>query len=286
MNPPESTEPVVWLNGAYLPLPEARISVMDRGFQFGDGLFETLRADQGRVLLFGRHLRRLAGAARHYRLSEAFLNRIPWGSVISELLARNHLDQRIARVKIIVTRGIAGPLGLPEANRPTVCVSATGYQPPAPEDYARGWSAHLARTGYAAPLAGHKTLNYLFYLVARQEAMDYEKDEAILVGADGCLAETATGSLLLLRGDTWYRPDHALQLPGTAIERALELLNEQGCAVRTEKIPATDLATFDGAWTLNSMIGILPICEIDGQAVPLVREHFIQNLRQQLFETA
>ena len=274
--------PVAWLNGALLPLAEAAVSPLDRGFQYGDGLFETLRADRGRVCYLDRHLRRLTGSARHLRLPAAFLEALPWAEIVAELLRRNHLEASIARLKVLVTRGCAVALGLPEVERPTVLVTAAPYRSPSPEDYLRGWSVHLGAPGFTSPLAAHKSLNYLIFLAARQEALERGKDEAILVAADGRLCETAAGSLLFYRAGTWLHPLQPLQLPGITLGRAVELLRDQGCSVQSLPITVSDLDRLDGAWILNSLIGIMPIREIDGRMLSIIQPDLIAAIRGRL----
>lgn len=274
--------PVVWLNGAFLPLAEAAVSPLDRGFQYGDGLFETLRADRGRVCYLDRHLSRLTGSARRLRLPWALLEALPWAEIVSELLQRNHLEAAVARVKILVTRGCAAALGLPEVERPTVLVTAAPYRSPSPQDYLRGWSVHLGAPGFTSPLAAHKSLSYLIFLAARQEALERGMDEAILVAGDGRLCETAAGSLLGYRQGTWLHPQHPLQLPGITLGRTLELLQDQGCSVRSIPIAASDLDRMEGAWILNSLIGIMPIREIDGRMLPIIQPDLIAAIRDRL----
>ena len=101
----------VWLNEALIPVSQALVSVNDRGFLYGDGLFETLRADAGRVRFLTGHLERLDASARAFRLP--LPENISWQERLAQLLAANGLSRGPARVKILLTRGVAPGLGLP-----------------------------------------------------------------------------------------------------------------------------------------------------------------------------
>ena len=103
----------VWLNDDLVPVDQARVSVNDRGFLYGDGFFETLRAEAGTVFFLREHLARLAASAVVFRLP--FPGDLPWKERLARLLAANGLEEGIARVKIQLTRGVASGLGLPVA---------------------------------------------------------------------------------------------------------------------------------------------------------------------------
>ncbi len=121
---------VIWLNDNLLPLSQARVSVEDRGFLYGDGFFETLRVEDGCVLFLDEHLKRLQTSAQTFQFSlpEYF----PWEKRLHELLAANGLAQGVAAVKILLTRGEANGLGLPATPSPTLVIYARPYMPPTP----------------------------------------------------------------------------------------------------------------------------------------------------------
>ena len=120
----------IWLNGHFTPLDEARISPLDRGFLYGDGLFETIRAEKGKILYLRMHLDRLGASLSELRIA---IDPMPdWSPILNRLLRENGLAPGIAAIKIIVTRGISPSLGLPAPEKPTVCVIAGPYDPPPP----------------------------------------------------------------------------------------------------------------------------------------------------------
>lgn len=260
------SEEVFWLNGHFHPLASAAISPFDRGFLYGDGLFETMRAQDGQILFLDRHLKRLQESAEFLRLElNASLN---WSDVLGQVLRRNHLLTTVAAVKIIVTRGVSPELGLPAAENPTICITARKYQTFSQSQYQRGWRLYLWPWGFAPPLARHKTLNYLYFLAARQEARDHGCDESVILDPAGNVCETATGSLLIKnsRGE-WFRPESPYQLPGITIQRLTELFSEQGVKVTSSSITTKDLMAAETVWVTSSLMGVMPVSEISGHSV-------------------
>ena len=273
----------VFLNGQILPLGEAWISPLDRGFQYGDGVFTTLRAESGRPLYLTEHLARLAHSLSDLRIAAEHLQRTDWPDVLGELLQRNGLQSGSAAVKIIVTRGVALPLGLPEVVRPTLFIQARRYQPPSPEQYARGWRLHICRQGYAPPLARHKSLNYLFYMVARQMAVDVGADEAVILDARGRLTETAAGTLLARSDGNWWTPDNPYQLPGVTLEQIQKILQLRGRPVESRSAAPEDLTKAQTIWVLNSLLGVMPVRSVDGHELPVPAAEEARGLREELF---
>ncbi len=267
----------LWWNGSLVPEERARVSPFDRGFLYGDGLFETLRAENGRVLYVGDHLERLTKAATLLRLlppdeggASALDLEAPhiWARRISELLEANGLKCGAARVKIVLTRGEVTGVGLPPPTVPTVVVLAEPYTPPSAEAYRRGWALRTDRNGCTPPLAAMKTLNYLYYLRARQDAADLGFDEAILYDNEGHAAETTTGSLLFLQDGRCTVSASPHRLRGTAERRIVEMFREDGWIVDEAFIPQRNLAAYEGLWVTNALLGIMPVRAIDGRALP------------------
>lgn len=282
--PSPSPQPWLWLNGRFLPLEQAAISPLDRGFLYGDGLFETLRAQEGRALWLEEHLVRLKASARFLRLPTP--EDIDWPSVIGGLLARNGLQQGLARVKIVLTRGEHSDLGLPPPALPTLLVTAQAYRQPTPQDYQAGWRLGSFRQGAAPALAGHKSLNFLFYLWARQEARQGGADEALILDAQGRVAETSLGSLLCRADGRWWTPASPHSLPGLTLARLRGLLAGDGQAVEQRPATPADLAACPTAWVLNSLMGIMPVSHLDGQALASPAPELAQEYRQRLWEAA
>ncbi len=267
----------VWLNDDLTPISQARVSVDDRGFQFGDGLFETLRADDGRVQFLKEHLERLEASARTFRLP--FPGDLAWQARLDQLLAANGLTAGIVRIKILLTRGKAPGLGLPEGSPPTLVIWAFPYTPPAPQEYAAGWPVAVFPEGRSTFVGRHKSLNYLFYLAARQYALDHGAREALILEADGLVSEGAATSLVYLRQERFYTPASASALPGVTVAALGRGLAAQGLSLEVRPTTVAQLLNADGLWLANSLMGLMPVASIDGQRISLSQKSpFLQEV--------
>jgi branched-chain amino acid aminotransferase len=264
---PEQIHEFVWLNDNLIPISQARVSVNDRGFLYGDGLFETLRAEAGRVLFLREHLERLEGSARAFRLP--FPGNTPWQERLVQLLKANGLTQGLARVKILLSRGVGEGLGLPRDCRPTLVIWAQPYAPPGPEEYAAGWPVAVFPEGRSTFVGRHKSLNYLFYLAARQYALDHGAREALVLEADGLVSEGAATSLVYLHQGQYYTPASASGLPGVTVMVLGRGLSARGLTLKTRPATIAQLQESHGLWLANSLMGLMPVAAVDGTPMPL-----------------
>ena len=248
-------------------MSQARVPVNDRGFLYGDGLFETLRAEAGRVHFLTEHLERLAASARAFRLP--FPAKVPWQERLAQLLAANGLSRGPARVKILLTRGVAPGLGLPEECRPTLVIYAQPYTPPSPEAYAAGWPVVVFPEGRSTFVGRHKSLNYLFYLAARQFALDQGAKEALILEADGLVSEGAATSLIYLHQGHYYLPASASALPGVTVTVLGRGLAARGLSLKARRTTVAQLKAADGLWLANSLMGLMPVAAVNGAPVPV-----------------
>jgi branched-subunit amino acid aminotransferase/4-amino-4-deoxychorismate lyase len=256
----------VWLNEELTPVTQARVSVNDRGFLYGDGLFETLKADGGRVQFFREHLERLRASAQVFRLT--FPEAFPWEERLSRLLAANGLTRGPARVKILLSRGEAPGLGLPADRRPTLVIWAQPYTPPTREEYQAGWPVAVFPQGRTTFVGRHKSLNYLFYLAARQYALDQGAKEALILEADGLVSEGAATSLIYLRQGGYFTPASPSVLPGVTLAMLRRGLRARGLSLEERPTTVAQLQEADGLWLTNALLGLMPVAAIDGAPVP------------------
>jgi branched-chain amino acid aminotransferase/para-aminobenzoate synthetase component 1 len=251
--------------------------VNDRGFLYADGLFETLRAEAGSIWFLREHLARLAASARLFRLP--FPQDVVWEPRLSELLAANGLEQRPARLKILLSRGEVPGLGLPESGRPTLVIWAQPYEPPPPAEYATGWPLVTFPERRSTFMGRHKSLNYLFYLAARQYALDQGAREALILEADGLVSEGAATSLVYLRQRQYFIPAAASALPGVTVAVLTRGLARR--SILLEAVPTTleQLQQAEGVWLANALMGLMPVAAIDGQQIPLSSmSEFLQQI--------
>lgn len=260
-------EEYVWLNEELVPLDQALVSVNDRGFLYGDGFFETLRAEDGRILFMPEHLARLKASAQAFRIP--FPKKFSWERRLGRVLAANGLERGLARLKILLTRGEAAGLGLPQETWPTLVIWAQPYSPPSPEEYVRGWPVAVFPERRTTFLGRHKSLNYLFYLAARQYALDQGAKEALILEADGLVSEGAATSLIYRQDGNFFTPEAPSALPGVTIAVLGRSLARRGLSLAAAPTTQANLAQAEGLWLTNSLLGVMPVSSLDGRPWPI-----------------
>lgn len=248
----------LWLNDALVDASAAALSTQDRGFTLGDGLFETMKVHNGRVLRLDGHLARLEEGARLLRLP------LPWtrdalATAIGAVLDANGLPDAVAR--LTVSRG-TGPRGIlpPPEPHPTLVISAAPL--PAPLPPARLCLARTTRRNEHSPLARIKSLNYLDNIIARQEAAERGYDDALLLNTQGRIAEGTYANLFaIIDGHLVTPPVSDGALPGI-LRR--EILAAGG---RELSLTVETLARAEEAF-LTSSLGIRSILSIADRPLP------------------
>ena len=256
--------PTCWLDGELLPLAEARISPLDRGFLFADGVYEVIPVHRGRPFLLRQHLERLERSLAAIRLANPH-SMVQWAGILAGLAAAAGGSEMLLYVQ--VTRGAEHGRNhlFPAGVRPTVFAFAGPYPAPAPRVLEEGLAAvTLDDTRWAR--CDIKSVALLANVLLRQEAADRGADEALLV-RDGLLLEGSSSSLFLCIGGTLVTPpnDHRI-LPGTSRDAVLELaqgwLPTQVC-----QLEARELANCDEVWIASAGRGVLPVTTVDSLPV-------------------
>jgi branched-chain amino acid aminotransferase len=261
---------LLWVNGKLLPVGEAVLDPLDRGFTLGDGLFETMRVRGGAVLRIERHLSRLRTGAAALGLPPLPEDEDLTGA-IARTLAANALTE--AAVRLTISRGVPKRRGLlpePEPN-PSMVVHAepfTGYQA---ELYERGARAVISgiRRNEHSPLARVKSLNYLDNVLARYEAETRGADDALLLNTAGDLACASAANLFLLLDGTLVTPSVASgALPGTMRELVVtQLALRAGLEVSERAVQPEELRAAEEAFLTNALMGIVPLIEVDAMPI-------------------
>ncbi len=249
----------VYLNGRIVPREEARISPLDRGFLYGDGVFETTRVMGGTALFLERHLERLAASCRETGFGRG-MDCDELSDAVRRLIGANGVDEGYLR--ITVSRGpYAGRLSELEAREPTVFIEArpTDLPPleaPEPVTLARSpWRRHEG-----SPLVAHKSLSYGANVLALAEGRGRGADEVYFLNSRGHLAEGAISNLFLVRGGAVHTPHVACGLlPGVTRAVVLELCAEEGIPAEPGEYAESDLAEADEAFCTNSLRGLMPV---------------------------
>lgn len=268
----------IWIDGAIEPADGRHLSAFDRGFQLGDGVFETLRARAGRPTELAEHLGRLrrSAAGLDFALGPSLEADLTRG--VAELLAAEHLDgpDGDASVRITVSRGVASSRGLLPAGpiKPTIVIQAWPVTPPPAGHLEHG--LHLVssavRRDPASPLAALKTTSRADYVYARLEARRAGADDALFLTIDGRISEATSANIFLVRRAEGV-PELATPaldcaiLPGTTRTWILGWARAAGLRPMEGSLVPADLATADEAFVCSSVAGILPVTMFDGAPI-------------------
>ncbi len=265
-----SRQATVWVNGDLLPVARPHISIRDRGFTLGDGVFETVRVRGERPLNWNRHLARLRSGAAMLDLTLP-LEDAGLTSAVFETLRANGLTEAVLRVS--VSRGVARQRGLiPDPGaKPVLVIDAQPYSAYPIALYARGMAAITSsiRRNEHSPLSRAKTLSYLDSVLARREAALQEEDEALLLNCAGELACASAANLFLVVAGALVTPDVGSgALPGTVRGLILEdLAPRLGLAFEERPVEPAKLRRATESFLTSSLLGVMPLTQVDGQPV-------------------
>ena len=260
---------VAYINGAFVPKEEAKISVYDHGYLYGDGVFEGIRAYNGRIFRLDRHLDRLYDSAR-YLMLEIPLSKQQMGAAIVETVRRCGL--RDAYIRPVISRGV-GDLGLDprKCKVPTVVIIVDTIQLYPKEAYERGLRAVTAAVRKVRPDAVSvqaKTLNYLNSILARLEANRAGVEEALMLQGDGYVCECSADNIFLVRGgEVWTPPAHLGILQGVTREAVMELARRQGLPMLERVFTLYDVYTADECFLTGTGAEVGPVVEVDGRRI-------------------
>lgn len=257
---------VVYLNGQFLPRGEARLSVDERGFFFGDGVYEVTRAVGGRLFEWPRHLRRLERGLREMRLTPN-IGGDELESISLRLLRDNDLGDGEAAVYLQITRGAAPRTHhFPPAGTPcTVFLSATRFTPPH-EVRAKGGTA-VTFPDFRWARGDIKSLNLIPSVLAKQHAVDHGAAEAIFI-RDGAVTEGShTNVFGVIDGELRTYPESNYILAGITRDVTLEIAAELGIPVRLMPIFTHEFPRLEELFITGTTSDVMPIVALNGLPV-------------------
>lgn len=257
---------VVYLNGEYLPRGEAKLSVDERGFFFGDGVYEVTRAVDGRLFESGRHLKRLARGLKELRLSPSVsLEEIE--AISLELLRRNDITSGEGTVYLQITRGAAPRTHhFPPAGTPcTVFLSAGRFA--LPSDKRASGVAVVTYPDIRWSRCDIKTVNLLGAVMAKQHAADHGAFESLFVKESAVTEGSHTNVFGVIDGELRTYPSSNLILPGVTRDVVLELAREAGVPVNETPFHIHHLPDLQEAFLTGTTTDVMPIVSIDGTSV-------------------
>jgi len=256
--------PTCYLDGTLLPIAEARISPLDRGFLFADGVYEVVPVHRGRPFRLREHLERLDRSLAAIRLANPH-GLQEWADILARVAAAAGQDEMLLYLQ--VTRGAETGRNhlFPESAAPTVFSFASPYPAPAPGVLESGLSA-VTLDDIRWDRCDIKSVSLLANVLLRQEAADRGADEALLV-RDGLLLEGSSSTAFLCIGGTLVTPpnDHRI-LPGTSRDAVLELA-EGWLPTQVCPLEAREIDNCDELWIASAGRGVLPVTRVDGTPV-------------------
>jgi branched-chain amino acid aminotransferase len=274
---------IAWIDGRIVPAREARMPVLDHGFLFGDGVFEGIRVTPAGIFRFDDHMKRLATAARAVGIE-------PTGGfdAVREVARETTRawGSRHGYLRLILTRGV-GALGIDPAScpEPGILCLAAGPAVRSPEKDAAGLS--LITSSLRRPAADVldprvKSLNYLNNVLAKREANLRGADDALVLNAQGLVAEASATNVFLVEGDRLTTPpvtDGALE--GITRRSVLEIGEALGLSVGLRSLGRFDLYAADAVFLTGTRAGVVPVGSLDGSPISQTGRPTLERIRSE-----
>ncbi len=261
-----SEKPInIYLNGQFIPLAEARISVLDRGFLFGDSVYEVIPAYGGNLFRLEQHLKRLEGSLHAVHME----NPLPfeqWRDIMEQLLEqRSNIDQSIY---LQVTRGAATGRdhAIPKGLEQTVFALASPIPAIDPKQAVEGIKA-VSLEDIRWHLCNIKATTLLANVLLKQQAVDEQADEAILI-RDGKATEGSASNLFIVSDNLLITPPKSqFLLPGVTRDLVLELAKSEHVNFEEREVEAKELESADEIWLTSSTKEIMPVTTLNSKPV-------------------
>jgi D-alanine transaminase len=256
--------PTAYLNGRFVPLDEACIPVLDRGFIFGDGVYEVIPAYSGRPFRMAQHLNRLQTSLDAIKLPNP-LSVAQWGRLVTKLIGLN--EGKDQAVYLQVTRGVARrDHAFPARTTPTVFLMSNAMSTPARNLVQRG-CACVSATDNRWLRCDIKSTSLLGNVLMRQRAADADCLETIMF-RDGFLSEASSSNVLVVHGRSVSAPpNNHLVLPGTTNDVVIELLRKARIPLSLREIHEDEVRAADEIWLTSATKEVLAVTRLDGAPV-------------------
>ncbi len=251
----------IYLNGRFLPLEQAQISVMDRGFLFGDSIYEVIPAYSARLFRLPHHLQRLDNSLQAIRMQNP-MGDSEWTSMLEQLVGQN--PGKDQSVYLQVTRGAANQRdhAIPKDISATVFAMASPMHEPDPDLAVAGTSA-ITLDDIRWRLCNIKTTALLANVLLKQQAKDADAIESILI-RDGNAMEGAASNLFIISAGALITPPKSnFLLPGITRDLILELAISNDLPHSEQEIPEAQLRSADEIWLTSSTKEIMPVTRLD-----------------------
>ncbi|MCX5667068.1 MAG: aminotransferase class IV [Candidatus Omnitrophica bacterium] len=283
----------VYINGKFVDPVKAKVSVFDRGFMYGDGVFETMRGYAGVVFKLDEHLDRLLRSLKIMKIIPPYSKRCLKVAIYETLKANRHCEgtkypkqslkgiasspsaprnDRLfsAYIKVIVTRG-EGRFGISHKDifSPNVVITAKDFEGYPGWMFDVGLSANITGVQNEGSITSRiKTLNYLPYILARADAQDRGFDEAILTNTKGFITEAATSNIFIVKKSRLITPSiESGILPGITRGVIINIAKKMQISVKEKLVTRRELLGVDEIFLTNSLAEVLPVTRVDSKPV-------------------
>jgi len=264
---------LVYINGKLIPGEDAKVSVFDHGFLYGDGLFETMRAYQRRIFRLEHHLQRLFLSLEYLKFLIPF-NFDYLKEAIYNTIEANRLED--AYIRLTVTRGEGATVPDPATCKaPNLIIITREYVPYSSALYQKGYKGKIVgvKPSPHMPTISMKTLNFLNHIIAKMEAKASGFNEGIMVNTDGFVTEGTVSNIFMIKEGSLFTPAKEVGLlPGVTRQAVLEIAEDKGLKAREAKITINELLMAEEAFLTNALIEILPLVRVDehpiGKGIP------------------
>lgn len=252
---------MAWVNGCFVPQGLARVPADITGFLYGAGLFETIRVDAGIPVRLSEHIRRLEkswGSVFGMSLPD-----ICWASVVGQLISQNRFEQKTCAVKLVAARD----------DRPGRHVFAAAF--------IRTYVHRLELLGKKGLdlvtfpharhsfLADHKSMNYLFYNLAREFALDHGADESLILNSNSTVSETNTCNILALDGTNMVVPASSHVLEGITLKSVMQIMAKKGFTLSQVSVDVETFCALPYVFVTNALMGMVPVRRIDNTTLDM-----------------
>ncbi|HHT9129809.1 MAG TPA: aminodeoxychorismate lyase [Candidatus Brocadiaceae bacterium] len=259
---------VIFLNDRIVEETKGYLSTLDRGFLYGDGLFETFRTYHKNPFLIEGHVTRLSNSAKYFDIPFRYTPQ-QIRQINEQLLARNNLED--AYVRMTLSRGVGTNGIIPKgACNPTFVIQTKPLSVYPASLYETGMSLITSsiRRSTSCPLSKHKTLNFLANYLIKKESIGKGAHDAIILNTDNYVAECAVSNIFIVEKDTVITPSlEANILPGITRKVILEICNENGIRTLEELFGLERVLSADEVFLTNSLMEVMPVSKIDGQPI-------------------
>jgi D-alanine transaminase len=258
------TMQTVYLNGEYIPLAEAKVSVLDRGFIFGDGVYEVIPIYNRKPFRLEQHLQRLQSNLDAIRITNPF-DKQQWSEIFDQVINANEPAHQSLYMQI--TRGVAKrDHAFPEKVTPTIFVMVNPLQETDDSAFNKGISA-ITLDDIRWQYCNIKAIALLPNVLLKQTAIDDGAQEAILLRNGEVTEGSASNIFIVSQGVIKTPPKTSFLLPGITRDLVVELAKNNGLAIKETGFSGTELQSADEIWITSSTKEVMPVLRLDDKLV-------------------